>query len=116
MYATSFAYHFNYNYRRNYKDGVRLNFNNGQFGFIFGLNDGYWSNEDFNDDNIAIDLVWSVMIVPGLEAQLGYAREEVDELSDDISQFNAWISYNPNDLTLAMEYDNFDIQEPTIGP
>ena len=114
LHATSFAYRNNDNglgteFRRNYKDGVRLNFNNGQFGFIFGLHDGYWANEDFNDDNIAIDLAASVMIIPGLEAQLGYAQEEVDALSDDISQFNAWISYNPNDLTLAMEYDNFDI-------
>lgn len=121
LYAVSNAHHYTftkvktlpgnpkYDHRRNYKDGVRLNFNNGQFGFIFGLYDGYWANEDFNDDNIAIDLAASVMIVPGLEAQLGYAREEVDALSNDISQFNAWISYNPNDLTLAMEYDNFDI-------
>ena len=114
LYATSFAYHFNdngagVNYRRNYKDGVRLNFNNGQFGFIFGLHDGYWVNEDFNDDNIAIDLAASMMIIPGLEAQLGYAQEEVSALNDDISQFNAWISFNPNDLTLAMEYDNYDI-------
>ena len=112
MYATSFAYRYNDNgagtdFRRNYKDGVRLNFNNGQFGLIFGLHDGYWANEDFNGDNIAIDLAASAMIIPGLEAQLGYAQEEVG--NDDISQFNAWISYNPNDLTLAMEYDNFDI-------
>lgn len=112
LYATSFAYRYNDNgagtdFRRNYKDGVRLNFNNGQFGLIFGLHDGYWANEDFNGDNIAIDLAASAMIIPGLEAQLGYAQEEVG--NDDISQFNAWISYNPNDLTLAMEYDNFDI-------
>ena len=110
--TTSFAYRYNDNgagtdFRRNYKDGVRLNFNNGQFGLIFGLHDGYWANEDFNGDNIAIDLAASAMIIPGLEAQLGYAQEEVG--NDDISQFNAWISYNPNDLTLAMEYDNFDI-------
>ena len=43
------------------------------------------------------------MIIPGLEARLGYAHEEVDQgASDtDISQINAWIAYNPNDLTLA---------------
>ena len=111
LYATSFAYYYNGNdsadFRRNYKDGVRLNFNNGQFGLIFGLHDGYWANENFNGDNLAIDLAASAMIIPGLEAQLGYAQEEVG--NDDISQFNAWISYNPDDLTLAMEYDNFDI-------
>ena len=114
LYAVSNAHYFTktggvYDHRRNYKDGLRLNFNNGQFGFIFGLHDGYWANEDFNDDNIAIDLAASMMIIPGLEAQLGYAQEEVTALNDDISQFNAWISYNPNDLTLAMEYDNYDI-------
>ena len=119
LYATSFAYRYNDNgagtdFRRNYKDGVRLNFNNGQFGLIFGLHDGYWANEDFNGDNIAIDLAASAMIIPGLEAQLGYAQEEVG--NDDISQFNAWIAYNPNDLTLAMEYDNFELfWEPNIG-
>ena len=55
-------------------------------------------------------LIFSVMIIPGL-ARLGYAHEEVDRgASDsDISQFNAWIAYNPNDLTLAFEFDNFEI-------
>tara|TARA_B100001057_G_scaffold153118_1_gene153257 strand:- start:634 stop:1692 length:1059 start_codon:yes stop_codon:yes gene_type:complete len=95
--------------RRNYKDGVRMNFNNGQFGVILGLHDGYWGdNDDFNGDNLAIDIAASVMIIPGLEARLGYAQQEIDPDSD-ISQFNAWIAYNPNDLTLAFEYDNFDI-------
>lgn len=97
--------------RRNYKDGVRLNYNNGQFGVILGLHDGYWHNDHFDGDDLAIDIAASVMIIPGLEARLGYAHEEVDQgASDtDISQINAWIAYNPNDLTLAFEYDNFDI-------
>ena len=46
-----------------------------------------------------------------MEARLGYAHEEVETgtTSDaDVSQFNAWLGYNPNDLTLAIEYDNFD--------
>ena len=95
--------------RRNYKDGVRANFNNGQFGFTFGLHDGYWVDDDFNGDNIAIDFAASVMIMPGLEARLGFAHEEVHQWEDDISQFNAWIAYNPNDLTLAFEFDTTDI-------
>ena len=113
LYAVTNAYYYNenntstVNYRRNYKDGARLNFNNGQFGLTLGLHDGYWVNDDFNSDNIAIDLAASMMIIPGLEAQLGYAHEEVG--NDDISQFNIWAAFNPNDLTLAVEYDNFDI-------
>jgi hypothetical protein len=95
--------------RRNYKDGVRANFNNGRFGFTLGLHDGYWENENFNGDNIAIDIAASLMIVPGLEARLGYAQEEIHSANDDVSQFNAWIAYNPGDLTLAFEYDNYDI-------
>ena len=97
--------------RRNYKDGVRANFNNGQFGVILGLHDGYWNNDHFDGDDIAIDIAASVMIIPGLEARLGYAHEEVDmgASDSDISQFNAWIAYNPNDLTLAFEFDNFEI-------
>ena len=99
--------------RRNYVDGIRANFNNGQFGFTFGLHDGYWDNNHFDGDDIALDLAASVMIIPGLEARLGYAHQEVDQgASDsDISQFNIWMGYNPNDLTLAIEYDNFDILE-----
>ena len=98
--------------RRNYVDGVRANFNNGQFGLTFGLHDGYWSNNHFDGDDMAIDLAASVMIIPGLEARLGYAHQEVDQSPSpdtDISQFNMWLGYNPNDLTLAIEYDNFDI-------
>ena len=57
------------------------------------------------------------MIIPGLEARLGYAHQEVDvdsglsSVDSDISQFNIWLGYNPNDLTLAIEYDNYDILE-----
>jgi len=100
--------------RRNYVDGVRVNFNNGQFGLTFGLHDGYWGNNHFDGDDMAIDLAASVMIIPGLEARLGYAHQEVDKSPNpdtDISQFNMWLGYNPNDLTLAIEYDNFDILE-----
>ena len=103
---------------RNYVDGVRANFNNGQFGLTFGLHDGYWANNHFDGDDIALDIAASVMIIPGLEARLGYAHQEVDKtnplpptIDTDISQFNMWLGYNPNDLTLAIEYDNFDILE-----
>ena len=111
--------------RRNYVDGVRANFNNGQFGLTFGLHDGYWANNHFDGDDLALDLAASVMIIPGLEARLGYAHQEVDKtnpfsvpplpaaltVDSDISQFNLWLGYNPNDLTLAIEYDNYDILE-----
>ncbi|MAH26380.1 MAG: hypothetical protein CMI19_05425 [Opitutae bacterium] len=91
--------------RRNYVDGVRANFNNGQFGLSLGIHDGYWLNDDFND-NVAIDIAASVMIVPGLEARLGYAHQDMD--TSDIGQFNTWLAYNPGDLTLALEFDYFD--------
>lgn len=104
--------------RRNYVDGIRANFNNGQFGVTFGIHDGYWVNDHFDGDDIAVDIAASVMIIPGLEARLGYAHQEIDAVngvgvpnSTDISQFNMWLGYNPNDLTLAIEYDNFDILE-----
>ena len=95
---------------RNYVDGVRANFNNGRFGLTLGLHDNYFSgvsDDTFNSDKIAIDLAASFMIIPGLEAQLGYANQDIDT-TDDWSQFNAWIAYNPGDLTLAFEYDNAD--------
>ena len=94
--------------RRNYVDGVRGNFNNGMVGITLGLHDGYWLSDHFND-NAAIDVAASVMIIPGLEARLGYAHQDCDSTSiDDIGHVNAWIEFNPGDLTLALEYDHFD--------
>ena len=58
---------------QNYNDGIRANFNNGRFGFILGLYDGYWKNSDFNSDKVGIDIGASLMIVPGLEYRIGYA-------------------------------------------
>jgi hypothetical protein len=105
--------------RRNYVDGVRLNYNNGVFGLTFGLHDGYWSQDHFDGDDIAIDLAASVMFFPGLEARLGYAYESVDGMTPatptslkadgDIDQFNAWLAWNPGALTLATELDIFSI-------
>jgi hypothetical protein len=97
---------------RSYVDGVRANFNNGRFGFSIGAHDSYYKDshdnntvENLDNQNMAIDVAASLMIIPGLEARLGYAEQhEKDE--DDLSQFNAWIAYNPGDLTLAFEYDN----------
>ena len=121
LFAVSNAYHLgvkgaelttgiaNVKIRRNYKDGVRANFNNGKFGLTVGLHDGYWANDDFTGDNIALDIAASLMIIPGLEARLGYAHEEVDAANKDISQFNGWLGYNPGDLTLALEFDNYEI-------
>jgi hypothetical protein len=97
--------------RRNYVDGVRANFNNGRFGLSLGLHDGYWTDDDFNDDNIAVDIAASLMIIPGLEARLGYAHQTTKTAGpdDDVQHFNAWLEYNPGNLTLAFEYDNFDV-------
>jgi hypothetical protein len=93
------------NLRRNYRDGIRANFNNGQFGLSFGIHDGYWQSDDFNN-NVALDIAASVMLMPGLEARLGYAHQDVNDMN--IGHFNTWIAYNPGDLTLAFEYDFFD--------
>ena len=94
---------------RNYVNGVRANFNNGQFGFTVGMHDNYFKDglHDLSQEKIAIDLAASMMIIPGLEAQLGYATQDIDD-EHDWSQFNAWIAYNTNDLTLAFEYNDAD--------
>ena len=117
LYAVTNAYYYqDYNgsgtaqLRRNYVDGIRFNFNNGQFGLSIGLHDDYFGVDDALNDNVAIDLAASVMIIPGLEARLGYAHQDRDHSAEnDIDQLNAWIAFNPGDLTLALEYDLFDI-------
>ena len=66
-------------FRRNYVDGIRLNFNNGQFGFVAGLHNGYFTDSDnLNDGNIGLDIAASVMIIPGLEFRLGFGYENND--------------------------------------
>ena len=47
------------------------------------------------------------MIIPGLEARIGYAHQDTDQ-DMDIGHFNTWIAYNPDALTLAFEFDHFD--------
>ncbi len=110
LYAVTTAYTLG-GYTGNYVDGVRINFNNGQFGLVAGLHDGYWSGNDNFDGGAALDLAASVMIMPGLEARIGYAYENIDATSDDISQFNTFITYNTGGLTLALEYDYYDLHE-----
>ena len=94
--------------RKNYVDGIKANFNNGKFGLSLGVHDGYWGSDDFND-NVAVDIAASLMIIPGLEARLGYAHQDSDS-GLDVGHFNGWLAYNPGDLTLALEFDTFDIQ------
>ena len=132
-------------FRRNYVDGLRLNFNNGQFGFVAGLHNGYFTDSDhLNDGNIGLDIAASVMIIPGLEFRLGFGYENNDAYnnsieqyntwasglksalitdaqhadadkirifpeSDEISQFNMQLAYQTGGLTLALEWDVWDV-------
>jgi len=124
--------------RRNYVDGIRANFNNARFGLTVGLHNGLWTNENLNDSNIGIDIAAALMIVPGLEWQIGYAYESNDAwdnsiagyntaaarhnstaapadmvgyipTGDHISQFNTFLTYKTGGLTLGIEYDMWDI-------
>jgi len=91
---------------RSYVDGVRLNYNNGMFGLIFGIHDSYGiDNISTLDDGMAIDLAASIMFFPGLEAQLGFVNENGGG-DDDTQVVNGWIEWNPGDLTLAAEFDS----------
>jgi hypothetical protein len=128
-------------------DGIRLNFNNGQFGFVAGLHNGYFTDSDhLNDGNVGLDIAASVMIIPGLEFRLGFGYENNDQYnnsisgynswtsglasaldddgltdeasfvrsylfptSDDISQLNFLLSYQTGGLTLAFEWDMWDV-------
>ena len=95
----------------NYIDGLRLNYNNGMFGFIFGIYDDYWVGQHDLNDHVAIDIAASVMFFPGLEGRIGFAHENNDAPGDDdINQFNTWLAWNPSALTLAAELDIFDVK------
>jgi hypothetical protein len=81
------------NFRRSYVDGVRLNFNNGQFGFVAGLHNGYFTdNNHLNEGNVGLDIAASVMIIPGLEFRLGFGYENNDQYNDAVSGYNTWAS------------------------
>ena len=96
-------------WRRNYVDGIRANFNNGRFGFSIGLHNTLFRDSDTDTDNgdVAIDLQAAIMILPGLEGRLGYAHESTEN-SSEIEQFNAWLAYNDQALTLAIEFDDWN--------
>ena len=42
------------------------------------------ATDDFTGDNIAIDIAASLMIMPGLEARLGYAHQKSVQTKDKI--------------------------------
>jgi hypothetical protein len=78
-------------FRRNYVDGVRLNFNNGQFGLTTGLHNGYFTDSsNLNDGAVGIDIAASVMIIPGLEVRLGFGYENNEAYNNSIKGYNAW--------------------------
>lgn len=99
----------------NYVDGARLNFNNGQFGLVLGLHDTYgWTGNTNLGEGVAIDIAASAMIVPGLEGRIGFAFEDVEDVDDSISQINTFLSYSGSSLTIALEYDNYNIYGSTL--
>jgi hypothetical protein len=102
---------------KNYVDGVRLGYNNGMFGLIFGLHDSYTGIDNGNtlDDGMAIDLAASIMFFPGLEAQLGFVNDSGDSGDDDTQVVNGWIEWNPGDLTLAFEFDTISHHDVDVS-
>ena len=101
----------------NYNDGIRMNFNAGRFGLAVGLYDGIWDSDSehqpdgFADGEWGIDVQAALVIVPGLEARLGYARHnDYNTGGDDIDQLNFWVSYETGNLILAAEYSDYDWQ------
>jgi hypothetical protein len=102
--------------RRNYVDGIRANFNNGRFGFSIGLHNTLFrdaADSDTDNGDVAIDLQAAIMILPGLEGRLGYAHESTEN-SSEIEQFNAWLAYNDRALTLAIEFDDWNVHTRDI--
>ena len=94
-------------FRRNYVDGIRLNYNNGQFGIVGGLHNGYFTDSDhLNDGNIGLDIAASVMIIPGLEFRLGFGYENNDAYNNSISGYNKWASGFISDLNDDIDNDN----------
>ena len=78
-------------FRRNYVDGVRANFNNGRFGLTVGLHNGLWGDDNLNDSNIGIDIAAALMIVPGLEWRIGYGYESNDNWDESVASYNKWV-------------------------
>jgi hypothetical protein len=98
---------------RDYVDGVRLNYNNGLFGLVFGIHDSYGiDNNTTLDDGMAIDLAASIMFFPGLEAQIGFVNEN-GKIDDDTQIVNGWVEWNPGDLTLAIEFNSLSLHDNT---
>ena len=96
--------------RRKYVDGIRGNFNKGRFGFSLGLHNTLFTDSDDStkSGDVAVDLQAAIMIIPGLEGRLGFAHESTDN-NQDVEQFNAWLAYNDRALTLAIEFDDWNI-------
>ena len=82
-------------------------------GLEFRLGFGYENNDAYND-SIAGYNTWATGLRSDLESATP-AHSAVAALvpvfpeSDDISQFNAWLSYQTGGLTLAAEWDIWDI-------
>jgi hypothetical protein len=86
-------------FRRNYVDGIRANFNNGRFGLTVGLHNGLWGDDNLNDGNVGIDIAAALMIVPGLEWQIGYAYEANDNWDESVAGYNSWVNTHNSAIT-----------------
>tara|TARA_Y100001934_G_scaffold227507_1_gene273326 strand:- start:4121 stop:5230 length:1110 start_codon:yes stop_codon:yes gene_type:complete len=94
---------------RHYNDGVRFNFNAGKFGLALGLsNDMTGSGDSLANDSFGLDLQAAYVIMPGLEARVGYAMQE-QASQEKVDQINAWLSYQRGSFTGAFEINDWDI-------
>ena len=112
LYQTSHAYqHADSNgsgLQRGYNDGIRLNFNAGKFGMAFGLHNGL--DGSLKDGGLGLDVQAAYVIMPGLEARIGYSQKEPSGVGEKLDQLNFWVLYQTGSFTGAVEFNDIDNQ------
>ena len=116
LYQISHAYHHadgnsSSGLQRGYDEGVRLNFNAGKFGLAVGLSNGL--DGGLQDSAFGLDVQAAYVLMPGLEARIGYSAKEPDATNanqEKLDRLNVWVLYQRGALTGAVEFNDIDNQ------
>ena len=100
--------------QRGYDEGVRFNFNAGKFGLAVGLSNGL--DDGLQDSGFGLDVQAAYVLMPGLEARIGYSVKEPDDSTsvgshtEKLDRLNAWVLYQRGSFTGAVEFNDIDNQ------
>lgn len=115
LYQYSYAYDLN-NVIPGHHNGVRYNYNDDFVSLGLGILDSVWTPDaSIADSSYGIEAKVAIYPTEGWTVFLGFAKDSMDNNSQDMDLLNFWTSYEIGNVIYALEWNDYDFGPMNSG-